>query len=204
MTSPDYPQFWDQKYKSDQAGWDLKSPAPVFEDLLNLEQFIKPGKILIPGRGKGYDAVLAAKKGYEVYALDFSAEAVDFAKKLAEKEKVKINFLVEDIFKLDSSYNNYFDYVYDYVMFCAILPARREEYASKVASLLKPGGQFVIFLFPVEDRQGGPPFAVNVIEFYDLFSRHLQLKFSSKEINSIKPRKGREVLQIYLKKVTEK
>lgn len=200
MTSPDHPLFWDQMYKSDQAGWDLKSSSPVFEELLNSGQFTKPGKILIPGSGKGYDALLAAKKGFDVYALDFSTEAVNFAKEQAEKENVKINFLLEDIFKLDSSYDNYFDYVYDYVMFCAILPSRREEYASKVESLLKPGGHLVILLFPLEDRQGGPPFAVNVIEFYDLFSRHLQLKFSSRKINSIKPRKGREILQIYLKK----
>ena len=86
MTSPDYSAFWDQKYKSDQAGWDLKSPAPVFEELLDSGQFAKPGKILIVGSGKGYDAVLAAKKGYDVYAVDFATEAVKFAKDLAEKE----------------------------------------------------------------------------------------------------------------------
>lgn len=200
MTSPDYPAFWDQKYKNDQAAWDLKSPSPVFEELLDSGLITKPGKILIAGSGKGYDAVLAAKKGYDVYAVDFSPEAIKFSKNLAEQENVKVNFLLEDIFKLDTLYKNYFDYVYDYVTFCAILPERREEYAGKIAALLKRGGQFIVFVFPVEEREGGPPFAVNINEFYDLFSRHLHLKFSSRIINSIEPRKGREILQIYLKK----
>jgi SAM-dependent methyltransferase len=161
---------------------------------------MRPGKILIAGCGKGYDAVLASKKGFDVYAADFSLEAIKLAKNLAEKEKVKVNLLHEDIFKLDSVYKNSFDYVYDYVTYCSVIPERRKEYAEKIAGLLKHGGKLITLLFPVENREGGPPYAVNVQEFYDLFSEHLQLKFSSKKINSIKPRRGREVLQIYLKK----
>lgn len=200
MTSPDTSAFWDDKYRENNAGWDIKSPTPVFIELLDSDRLLKPGKILITGSGKGYDAVLAAKGGFDVYAIDFSLEAIKFSQALAEKENVNINFIHEDIFKLNSLYENYFDYVYDYVMFCAISPDRREEYARKIASFLKSGGQFIIILFPIEDRSGGPPYAVNISEFYDLFSRYLQLKFSSKKINSVKPRKGREILQIYLKK----
>jgi SAM-dependent methyltransferase len=203
MAAPDTASFWDDIYRNDMAGWDMKTPTPVFENLLDAKKFIKPGKILIAGCGKGYDAVLAAKNGYDVYADDFSIEAIKFARDLAEKEKVKVNFLLEDIFRLDSIYKDYFDYIYDYVTYCAVIPERRKEYVEKIAGLLKPGGKLIALLFPVEDRKGGPPFAVDVQEFYDLVSRHLSLIFSSKKINSIKPRNGREVLQIYLKKEVE-
>jgi len=200
MVSPDLPSFWDEQYRSDRTGWDMQTHTPVFEKLLNEQRFIKPGKILIAGCGKGYDAVLAARKGYDVHAVDFSAEAIKIASALAEKENVKVNFINKDIFELGTDYRNFFDYVYDYVTFCAILPGRREEYALNISDYLKPGGELIALLFPVEKREGGPPFAVDVVEFYDLFSRHLQLKFSTRNIDSIKPRKGREVLQIYMKK----
>jgi methyl halide transferase len=200
MSTPDSASFWDNMYLNNQAGWDMRSATPVFENLLDSGKFTHPGRILIAGCGKGYDAVLAAKKGYDVYAMDISGEAIRSAIELAEKENVRINFIHEDIFKLDSLYKNYFDYVYDYVTYCAIIPGRRAEYAEKISGFLKPGGKLIALLFPVERREGGPPFAVDVQEFYRLFSRYLFLKFSSKKINSIKPRKQREILQIYLKK----
>lgn len=200
MAAHDSASFWDEIYRNNSVSWDIKTPTPVFETLMDAGKFMKPGKILIAGCGKGYDAVLAAKKGYDVYADDFSIEAIKFARDLAEKEKVKVNFLLEDIFRLDSIYREYFDYIYDYVTYCAVLPERRKEYAEKMAGLLKPGGRFIALLFPVENREGGPPYAVDVEEFYDLVSRHLSIIFSSKKINSIKPRKGREILQIYLKR----
>jgi SAM-dependent methyltransferase len=204
MESVDSPSFWDEIYRNNQVTWDMKTPTPVFENLLDDQKFIRPGKILIAGCGKGYDAVLAAKKGYDVYAVDFSVEAIKLARELAEKENVKINLIHEDIFKLDSVCGNYFDYVYDYVTYCSVLPTRRKEYARTIAGLLKKGGIFIALLFPVEKREGGPPFAVDVQEFYDLFSEYLQLKFSSKIINTIKPRRGREILQLYLKKELKK
>lgn len=200
MTSPESASFWDDKYRNNETTWDMKTPTPVFENLLDTQHFVKPGKILIAGSGKGYDPVLAAKKGYSVYALDFSVEAIKFSKALAVKENVKVNFLLDDIFDLDSMYTNYFDYVYDYVTYCSIMPERRRDYAEVISRFLAPGGKLIALLFPIEERKGGPPFAVNVQEFYDLFSQHLQLKFSSGKINTIKPRRGREILQIYIKK----
>jgi len=204
MVSPDSASFWDDKYLNNQAGWDMRTTTPVFEDLLHEQRFLKPGRILITGCGKGYDAILAAKMGYDVYAVDFSVEAIKFAKGLADKENVRVNFIQEDIFKLDLIYKDYFDYVYDYVTYCAVLPERRKEFVEITAGFLKPGGKLIALLFPVEERKGGPPYAVDVKEFYELISPHLDLKFSSRRIKSIKPRMGREVLQIYLKKETGK
>jgi SAM-dependent methyltransferase len=195
--------FWDERYKANQAGWDLKSANPVFVELLDKSEFLKPGKIMVAGCGKGYDSVAAAKKGYDVTAVDFSVEAISFAKLLAGKENVKINFLVQDLFQPDAQFFNYFDYVYEYVTYCSINPSRRKEFAEKISSVIKPGGRLITILFPVDKREGGPPFSIDVIEFYTNFSEFLKLEFSSKQINSIKPRKGREILQVYKKQLSE-
>jgi methyl halide transferase len=190
--------FWDEKYKSNQANWDLKSANPVFAELLNKSEFITPGEILIAGCGKGYDAIAAAKKGYNVTAIDFSTEAITLAQRAAEKENVDIEFLTKDIFELDEAFINRFDYVYEYVTYCAISPLRRQEFARKISRLIKPGGKLIAILFPLDKREGGPPFSVDIMEFYKNFSRFLRLEYSSKKINSIKPRKGREILQVYI------
>ncbi len=198
-TFVDDSSFWDDIYKQDVPNWDLKTPTPAFVDMLNDRKFIDGGKILILGSGYGRDAVAAAKAGLEVTAIDFSRTAVDAAKKIAANEGVKINFIVDDFFNLPGYRTEYYDFVYDYVTLCAINPNRREEYAEMIASILKCSGRLIALLFPVENRPGGPPFGLNVKEVTEVFSKHLKLVLTTTEINSIKPRREREVLQIYEK-----
>ena len=175
----------------------MKSATPAFLDLLNNYLLKDKKTLLVIGSGHGYDAVAAAKKGFKVTANDFSETANKFASELAVNEKVKINFLTEDLFLIDETMK--FDIVYDYVTYCAINPQRRKEYADKVASLLNQTGLFIIILFPIEERTGGPPFAVDVKEAEKLFGEKMKLVLSTDEIRTIKPRKGRELLQIYRK-----
>ncbi len=191
--------YWDEKYLNNEANWDLKSANPVFEDLIKQSEFVAPGKLLIAGCGRGYDAVMAAKYGYDVTAVDFSVSAVEFGKNLANNEAVNVNFLTEDIFLLDEEYFEQYDYVYEYVTYCAINPERREEYIKKISSLLKPSGKLIAFLFPTDIRHDGPPFGIDIKEFYRIASKYFKLEISTKKIKSIKPRAGREVLQIYIK-----
>ncbi len=193
------PAYWEEKYQNNRAGWDTGNANPTFVQLIKKNYFLQPCKILIVGMGKGYDAVAAAKHGYEVTAIDFSESAISSAENLARQNNVKINFLIKDFFELDEKYFHQFDAVYDYVFYCAIDISKRKKYAELVSKLLKPTGKFIVILFPVEERKGGPPFGVNILEFYENFSSYLKLEFSSRIVESIKPRKGREVLQIYVK-----
>ncbi len=199
FTILDKASYWDEKYINNQITWDLKGYNPVFEDIIRNSEFVRPGKILITGCGKGYDAVLAAKYGFEVTAVDFSVHAIKFAGELAQKESVSINFIAKDIFLMEEEYFQQFDYIYEYVTYCAINPLRRKEYLSIISKLLKPSGKLIAHLFPTDEREGGPPFCINITEFYKIASEYLKLEISTKKINSIKPRAGREVLQIYLK-----
>lgn len=195
----DEPSFWNEKYKKNESNWDLNSPNPVFVDLIKRKELFSTGKLLIAGCGKGYDAVAAAKEGFDVTAVDFSSFAINFTKELADKNSVSVSLFEADIFELDNIYATQFDIVYDYVTYCAINPERRKEYARKISSLLKNDGKLLAILFPVENREGGPPYRISVIEFYKNFSEFLKLEFATKNINSIKPRAGREVLHIYKK-----
>jgi SAM-dependent methyltransferase len=199
ITLADKASFWNEKYLNNESNWDLKSASPAFIEMISQKKFFSNGRLLISGCGKGYDAVAAAKEGFDVTAVDFSEYAINFARELADRNSVSINFIEEDIFKLDESFKSQFDLVYDYVMYCAINPLRRKEYAEKISSFLKVGGKLLAFLFPVEKREGGPPYGISISEVNNNFSRFLALEYSTKNINSIKPRLGREVIHIYKK-----
>ena len=82
--------FWEDLYLSDDATWDLEGATPIFE---SISKEINPGKICILGCGKGYDAVMFAKKKFEVTAVDFAPSAVKYVKKLAKDSKVEIHVL---------------------------------------------------------------------------------------------------------------
>lgn len=194
----DTKEYWDELYKQKQNGWNIGYANPVFVDLIEKE-LLKSCRLLIPGCGFGYEAIFAAKKGFDVTALDFSSEAISVAKEFAEKENVNINFICEDIFNI-KEYKNYFDAVFEYTTFCAINLNRREEFAEKISSLIKNEGRFYSLVFPIDGREGGPPFPVDILSFYKIFSKYLKLELSLNNINSIKPRKGKEILQVYLKK----
>ena len=193
------PKFWDDIYRNNKVGWDLRSPTPVFMRILKEKKIIQSGKILILGSGYGYDAIEAARKGFDVTAVDFSDKANLFAQKMADDANLEIEFITTDFFNLTDQYSSKFDVIYDYVTFCAIEPVRREEYVELLKKLLKTGGKFIALLFPVENREGGPPFGINLENTKIIFTKHLKLLSSSVEIDTIKPRKGREVLQIYRK-----
>ena len=192
-------EFWDQQYIENLDAWDLKTPTPIFIDLLNKGFFTLNSSLLVTGCGKGYDAVAAAKHGLNVYAVDFSVKAIEFAKTIANKNDVKINFIVDDIFNLPQNIETRYDYIFDYVTYCSFDPIRRREYAKTIFSLLNDSGRFVFILFPVEKREGGPPFGIDEDETKNIFSKFLTLELSEKDINSIKSRRGREILHIYQK-----
>jgi methyl halide transferase len=92
ITSVNNPEFWDEIYKEKLNRWDLKTPTPVFLELLNKESFKQKSSLLIAGCGKGYDAFEAADFGLNVSAVDFSLEEFSDGPPLGmdEKETIKI------------------------------------------------------------------------------------------------------------------
>ena len=98
------PHFWDEQYLHNKAGWDLKSPTPVFSHIVKEKKIIQVGKLLILGSGHGYDAVEAAKNGFEVTAIDFSIQANLFAQSLAKDSNANVELLASDFFNLTKKY----------------------------------------------------------------------------------------------------
>lgn len=191
--------YWQERYDENTDTWSLGSHTPAFRELLEAPPFDFGRKMIIPGCGLGHDAALAAAMGYDVTAMDFASGAEESALRLCAAQEAKFNFLRRDIFEENNDLAGQFDTLFEHTLLCAVPPQKRADTLAAFARLLKPGGHFISLLFPINPREGGPPFTVPPEEIYELAKKHFTLLLFSRRVNSIKPRKGREVLFIFRK-----
>ena len=196
------PRKWDENYEHGTDGWDLGGPTPVFKRLISSGQLV-PGRMIVLGAGRGYDAREFARHGFQVTAVDFSSQAVAEMHRLDTPE-APVEILQHDIFTLPDTLHHSFVYALEYTCFCAIDPTRRAEYADAVERLLKPNGMYIDLAFPLDGRKGGPPFAVSASEILDLFqARGFKLISREKPADSISARRHAEELFLFQKNVAQ-
>ena len=92
--TPEYPDFWKQKYINNDDQWDIGSPSPIFIDWS--KTLFGRKKILIPGAGRGHDALYLGQKNHDIYAIDFSCEAIRYLKSRSKKLNIKVSAICED------------------------------------------------------------------------------------------------------------
>ena len=194
MSEPSNPEFWKAKYQKEKQGWEIGRAAPPLERWFDANS--PAGKrVLVVGCGRGHEARMLAARGARVTAVDFVDEAIEQAIELAENEGLRIDFRKHDLFRLAES-DERFDLVVEHCCFCAIDPARREEYVDVVADVLRPGGELVA-LFWTGGRVDGPPFVVGDADIERLFSRRFVLTQMSTPDDSTESRRGEERLAIF-------
>lgn len=199
MSDVNSASFWEESYRSGRTGWDLGMPTPVFQRIAESGKF-PPGKMLVICAGRGYDARLFARLGFQVTAVDFAEEAVKEMKSLVDPS-ISMEVMQADLFDLPVFMNEEFDYILEYTCFCAIDPQRRAEYIQSVSSLLKPGGIYIALAFPIGRRKGGPPYVVTPDELVKpLNERGFELILREVPEDSVPGREGIEELLI-LKKI---
>ena len=199
MNDVSSPSFWEENYRSGRTGWDLGKPTPVFQRLAESGKF-PPGKMLVICAGRGYDARLFARLGFQVTAVDFAEEAVKEMQTLVDPN-ISMEVMQADLFDLPVFMNEEFDYILEYTCFCAIDPQRRADYIHGVSSLLKTGGIYIALAFPIGGRTGGPPFVVTPDELVEpLGERGFELILREVPEDSVPGREGIEELLILKKK----
>ncbi|MBW1619304.1 MULTISPECIES: methyltransferase domain-containing protein [Empedobacter] len=189
--------FWNDKYITNQTGWDLKAPStPLKEYIDQLED--KNIRILIPGCGNAYEAEYLLEQGFtNITLIDISEIVVE---KIKEKFKHNPNIKVlhQDFFELDGE----FDLILEQTFFCALDPKLRQSYSIKMNELLAENGKLVGVLFNREFGNNTPPFGGDKTEYQTYFNDYFDFKVMENCYNSIPPRAGNELF-INLKKMTK-
>ena len=103
------PEFWQERYSTNNTPWDTKTTTPALTNSINHS---KSKKIAILGCGYSKDSLFLAKRGHKVYSIDFASKPIEYLNHLKNKNDLDNLFPVqEDIFKLNREYYNFFDIV---------------------------------------------------------------------------------------------
>ena len=187
--------YWNERYEQGQTGWDLGKASPPLENYIR-QLDNKDLKILLPGCGNGYEALLMAELGFSnLTVLDIAPLAVEkLQHKLQSYPSVRI--LCEDFFEHVDSY----DLILEQTFFFALPRSMRKQYVQKMAELLAPQGKLVGLLFASEFDKAGPPFGGTTEEYLPLFNPYFKSEILEPCHNSIRPRQGNELFVKWVKK----
>lgn len=131
-------EMWNSRYSSPEYAYGT-TPNAFFESVI--EKITPESEVLFPAEGEGRNAVYAAKNGLKVTAFDTSIEGRKKALKLAEKENVKINYQVGDLFDLDII-DKKFDAAV--LIFAHFPPSILSKYHQKIGDIIKPNGLIIL------------------------------------------------------------
>jgi len=180
--------YWEERYREGTARWDLGGPTPVLSALLDGSWAPAPGAVVaFPGSGGGHDVRHWRDNGYDAIGFDFAIQP----------DGIPVEAL--DVFELGDRYPARFDAVVEYTCFCAIDPTRRAEYASSLSRSIRPGGLLIALLFPVGEKEGGPPYAVQEPEIEGVIGLGLELIHLENPALSVGGREDRERLAVFRK-----
>jgi ubiquinone/menaquinone biosynthesis C-methylase UbiE len=145
--------FWDERYGKTSYAYG-KAPNRYFKKFIDEQP---PGKLLLPGEGEGRNAVYAARKGWQVVAIDQSAEGMKKAGILAKENNVSIDYRLADLATFPFQEGE-FDAIA--LIFLHLPPDIRRVIHTKFIQSLVPGGYLMVEAFARDQLgrpSGGPP-----------------------------------------------
>ncbi|OTB18168.1 hypothetical protein K445DRAFT_314978 [Daldinia sp. EC12] len=186
---------WSNLWNNDKSYfWDREGPSPALIDwiesrpkVLKFSSDCRP-VALVPGCGKGYDVVMLALHGFDVYGLEISEVAIEIAEAYAEIQlhepsdynfsssranpptecRGSVKFIQGDFFETEWEKEiaiedfQGFDLIYDYTFLCALPPELRRDWARRMCELISPTGVLACLEFPLYKslRALGPPWGL--------------------------------------------
>jgi len=168
---PSRPEFWSERFDKGFTPWDHQGVPGVFVEFAN--EAAAQGhrtNVLIPGCGRAHEAGWLAGHGFAVEAIDFAPAAVAAAREQLGPHGGIVR--QADFFAFEPV--RAIDWVYERTFFCALPPARRTDYATRMAELLAPGG-LLAGLFFVTHKPSGPPFGTSLDELHALLDPAFEL-----------------------------
>lgn len=150
--------FWDERYRANRIAWDA---GGVPRDAADFIRTSKPGRVLLPGCGSGYEVAAFARAGWEAVGIELSSEAIATARQKIGAHADCIAYA--DFFAIPLP--DPFDVVYERAFLCAVSPDCWERYVARVHEVLRPGGAFVGYFYYGHDEEPPPyPLTLEIAE----------------------------------------
>jgi hypothetical protein len=191
---------WESRWRGGDTPWDAGSSAPTLTAMLAAGA-VPEGRALVPGCGAGHDVLAFAGSGRPALGLEVAASAIERFERL--RDDAGLHSDVADVILAD--YFNYeparpFDLMWDYTFLCAIDPEQRPAWAKRAAELLRPGGELITLIFPVNEPPGmlgpgpheGPPYPLDPVAVRELVAPWFTQRSLEPAAHSHPKRAGRE------------
>jgi SAM-dependent methyltransferase len=157
---------WEDKYRAMAIPWDRGAASPALLGWIE-DGVLLPGRVLIPGCGRGHEALELARRGFQVTALDIAPTALEHLAAELHTAGVDAERVCADALAWQA--DQPFDAIYEQTCLCALDPAHWAAYEQQLFNWLRPDGKLFALFMQVE-RPGGPPFHCALPDMRTLFS----------------------------------
>jgi len=145
-------QEWDRRYSGTELVWTAQPNRFLVEEA----QALAAGRGLDLACGEGRNAVWLAERGWRMTGVDFSAVALDKARRLAEARGVEVSWVVADLFSYQPE-----PHAYDLValFYLQVQSEPRTRVVQAAATAVAPGGVLLLVAHDsanLEQGYGGP------------------------------------------------
>ena len=181
---PNTAEFWDERFRQGFTPWDQAGVPAAFAAFASR---LAPQPVFIPGCGSAHEARWLAQAGWTVRAIDFSTDAVAAARRQLGPHAAIVE--QADFFTYRPPFAP--GWIYERAFLCALPPARRADYARRMAELLSPGAVLAGFFFFGESPKG-PPFPIARAELDALLGAEFELAEDEPVADSLPVFAGRE------------
>lgn len=174
-------EFWNERWKQGRLGFHKTEVGFALRE--HGEVLGEDGRVLVPLCGKTVDLPYLAARGHEVVGVEFVRQAVaEFFTEQGLEPRVTddaaglrfesggITIWNSDFFAVADGALGRFQSILDRAALVAIDPARRSEYAAKLARLLEPGGRMLLVTLSYrQEAVSGPPWSVSPEQLRELY-----------------------------------
>lgn len=193
MADSSLPGFWDERYQTQITPWDAGRAPDALRR--HLPDFPPGARVLIPGCGAAHELYLLLENGFDALAIDFSAPAVERARRNVGCFADRI--VLADFFDFDPGAP--YDVMYERAFLCALPRKMWPAYAQRAAQLLQPQGIIAGHFFFDADPKG-PPFGTSEAELQALLGPWFERIQDEAVHDSIPVFQGRERWQAWRKR----
>lgn len=201
MADTDHRDFWEGLYAEGRDRWELGTAAPPLAERLRTAGLTSPslgapGRAIVPGCGRGHEVLLLAELGWDAVGLDFAEAPLVDARAAAVRRGLTPAFVQGDWFAAAArpGWRGGFDLLVEHTCFCAIDPARRDDYVDTAAEVLRPGGRVIGLLWHC-GAEGGPPWDTTPDEMRRQFGRRFTVERLEPAVGSLERRGGEWLLE---------